>query len=142
MRSPNIDLTQRLNSLKKFFYKFKRIPTYEEMLDLFGVSSKNAVSGIINKLIEVGVVVKDDDGKVSPTNLFFSLPLLGSIKAGFPTLEDYPENLSEREYLSLDEYVIGKADRCYALKVSGDSMIDEGIRPADTVLIDSKRLIK
>jgi SOS regulatory protein LexA len=120
----------RLSTLKKFYRKYKRLPSYAEMLKLFDLSSKNAIFKIINKWIEEGLLKKIHD-KLSPTSKFFSLPLLGIIKAGFPILAE--EN---RDYLTLDEYLIEKPDSSFLLKVSGDSMINAGIFDGDLVVIE------
>lgn len=135
MRSLIETHTKRLNALKKFYAKTRRLPTYAEMLKIFRVSSKNAAFQIVSRMISEGVISKEVDGRLAPTNLFFSLPLLGSIKAGSPTTDE----ATEHEHISLDEYVVGNSENMYLLRVSGDSMIDEGIRPGDMVLIDKKR---
>lgn len=105
------------------------------MLKLFHISSKNAVFRIVSKWIDEHIVTKDAGGRLVPTDAFFSLPLLGSIKAGPPTQEE----TTGHEYLSLDTYVVGNPDNTYLLKVSGDSMIQEGIKPGDMVVLDRKR---
>lgn len=134
MRTPADTQTNRLHALKKFFHRFRRFPTYDEMLFLFQLSSKNAVFKIVQKWIDAGILAKDSSQLV-PTDKFFSLPLLGTIRAGSPTVDDtFPV-----ESVSLDTYVVGNSENTYLLKVSGDSMIDEGIRPGDMVLIDRKR---
>ncbi|MBP6994134.1 LexA family transcriptional regulator [Candidatus Woesebacteria bacterium] len=134
MRTPSDTQTNRLHALKKFFHRFRRFPTYDEMLSLFHVSSKNSIFKIVQKWIDAGILVKDSNQLV-PTDAFFSLPLLGTIRAGSPTVEDN----ALTESISLDSYVVGNSENTYLLKVSGDSMIDEGIHPGDMVLIDRKR---
>ena len=58
----------------------------------------------------------------------FRLPLLGKIAAGQPI-----EAIEDQAHLDLAEYFIGP-DR-YALRVSGESMIDVGILDGDTVIL-------
>lgn len=70
--------------------------------------------------------------KINPSSL--SLPLLGTIKAGVPTQED-----SSDEPVSLDQYLVPSPGHSYLLRVSGDSMINEGITPGDLVILDKKR---
>jgi repressor LexA len=59
-----------------------------------------------------------------------SLPIVGNIRAGMlqPAIEDITG------YLSVDNSLI-KGDGCYFLRVEGDSMINKGILPGDSVLI-------
>lgn len=58
----------------------------------------------------------------------FKLPLLGKIAAGLPI-----EAIEDQVHLDLAEFFIGP-DR-YALRVSGDSMMDAGIMDGDTVIL-------
>jgi repressor LexA len=124
--------TDYLSQIKKFYAAYKRLPSYSEMLKLFNLSSKNAVYKIVHKWIEEGLLNKEN-GKLAPAAQFFSLPLLGMVKAGHPILAD--ENKS---YLTLDEYLIADPTSSFLLKVRGDSMIDAGIFEDDLVVIDSK----
>lgn len=123
----------RLSLIKKFYRRYRRLPSYSEMLKLFDLASKNAVFKIIHKFIEEGFIKKEDD-KLAPTSKFFSLPLYGVIKAGFPIIAD-----EDKSYLSLEEYLIEDPQDSFLLKVSGDSMIDAGIFDGDIVIIERSR---
>ncbi len=123
----------RLGAVKKFFRKNRRLPSYSEMLKIFGFSSKNAVFKIMQKWIEEGLI-KKEDRKLAPTSKFFSLPLLGLIKAGFPILSE-----EDRSYLTLDDYLIEDPQSSFLLKVSGDSLIGIGIFDGDIVIIERKK---
>lgn len=127
-------MKDRLAELKRFYKKHSRLPSYSEMLKLFSVASKNAVFKIVNKWIEEGLLQKDAGNKLAPTSRLFALPYLGVIKAGFPILAE--EN---REYLSLDDYLIGDPNSSFLLKVSGDSMEGVGIFEGDIVIVERKR---
>ncbi len=122
-----------LNSVRRFYRAHHRLPSYSEMLRLFGFASKNAVYKIVHKWLEEGLLVKDGN-KFSPAVKFFALPLVGVVKAGFPILAD--EN---KEYLSIDEYLIDDPQSSFLLKVSGDSLINAGIFDGDIVIIKSKK---
>lgn len=122
-------LEKRLNAIKKFYFKNKRLPSYEEMLSLFDVSSKNSVFKVIGQLVEDGFISKKD-GKLAPTSRFFALPLLGMVKAGYPILSE-----EQKKYLTLDEYLIEDPTSSFLLTVSGDSLIDLGIYEGDIVII-------
>lgn len=123
----------RLGAVKRFFRRYRRLPSYSEMLKLFGFSSKNAVFKVVQKWIEEGFI-KKESGKFAPTAQFFSLPLLGNIKAGFPILAE--ENKS---YLTLDDYLIEDPQSSFLLKVSGDSLSGIGIFDGDIVIIERKK---
>lgn len=120
------------NQIDSFYQREKRMPTYSEMLKLFGFKSKNAVYKIVNKMIEAGLVAKDHLGRLVPAQSFGEIPMLGLVKAGFPS--DAEESVLDT--VSLEDLLIGKKELTYMLEVDGDSMIDAHIQKGDTVLVE------
>ena len=120
------------NKLTNFYQREKRMPTYTEMLALFGFKSKNAVAKLVDKFIEAGIVAKDHLGRLIPEDSFNNIPLLGSVKAGFPS--DVAEEM--KETVNLDDYLVSKKGSTYMLEVDGDSMIDAHITDGDMVLVE------
>lgn len=110
------------------------MPNYQEIMDLVGFKSKNAVYKLINKLIDEGAVEKDSKGKLTPSRTFGEVPLLGLVEAGFPTTTE--EEVLET--MSLDSYLIKHKESTYLLEVKGDSMIDEGIKEGDLVIVERR----
>jgi repressor LexA len=120
------------NILQKFYEREKRMPSYSEMTNLFGFKSKNAVARLVDKLIDAGMVTKDSLGRLLPTNSFNEVPLLGLVKAGFPSPgEDVLETT-----MNIDNFLIQKKDKTYILEVDGDSMIDAHIADGDLVIAE------
>ena len=110
------------------------MPGYTEMLDLFEYRSKNAVYKLLNRLQELDIIYKEENGKIVPgPKLTGSVQLLGSVKAGFPTPA---EEQSEVEMVNLDDFLVDRPDSTFMLKVSGDSMVDAGIYEGDHVLVE------
>lgn len=117
--------------LMQFYRSHKRMPSYSEMMKLFGYKSKNAVFKLVEKFVEAGIVMKDAMGKLIPNNLFDEVPLLGSVKAGFPS------DVSEvRDSMNLEDFLIDKSKDTYILEVDGDSMIDAHIADGDMVIVE------
>ncbi len=123
---------EHTDKLISFYRREKRMPTYTEMMRLFGYKSKNAVARLVEKFIDAGVVAKDHLGRLIPDASFDSIPLLGLVKAGFPA--DVAEE--SRDTVNLDDYLIAKKDTTYMLEVDGDSMIDAHIADGDMVLVE------
>lgn len=121
-----------IQHLRSFYQDHKRLPSYQEMCSLFGFSSKKASFDLAKKLIAAGILAKDSTGHLIPKNLTPSLPVLGSIAAGYPTTADQFFWGS----LSLEQYIVQNPDRSYVLKVSGDSMVDAGIHDGDFVIVE------
>lgn len=125
-------MDKKLDKLKQFYRKEKRMPSYAEMMKLWGYKTKSAVSFVVKKLIEEGFIYKDGTGHLIPRRIFSELKVLGLIEAGFPT------SASEEmiDTMSLDEFLIENKEATYMLKVKGDSMIDAGIMQGDLVLVE------
>ena len=56
--------------LESFYRAEKRMPSYSEMMKLFGYKSKNAVFKLVEKLVDAGLVVKDHLGRLVPSDTF------------------------------------------------------------------------
>lgn len=69
-----------------------------------------------------------DQSKVLP------IPFLGRVAAGQPI-----ERLADNEFIEIPKYLIKNTRDLFALKVEGDSMIDEGIFDGDTLVIQSQK---
>lgn len=102
------------------------------MMKLFGFKSKNAVYQVVNKFIEAGLVAKDHLGRLVPESALNDTPMLGLVKAGFPSpTEDILETR-----INIDDFLIQKKESTYILEVDGDSMIDAHIADGDMVIAE------
>lgn len=117
------------------FYKhFRRFPGYQEIMKLTGFKSKNAVYKLINKMVETGLVEKDNHGHLIPSKSLDEVPLLGLVEAGIPTMIDDEQT----DTINLDDYLIKHRDESFVLEVKGDSMVDEGIKEGDLVVVERR----
>lgn len=124
-----------LAKLKKFQADHGRLPSYGELAALLKFKSKNAAAYVVRKWIDAGIVRKDGVGKLTPGRAFRALRMLGTVAAGFPS----PAEEENVDTISLDEWLIGNREASFMLKVSGDSMVDAGIRPGDMVILERGR---
>lgn len=123
--------------VKKFFYDKKRMPTYREIRDrILKTKSMKQTVGFVDALIEEGLVMKDSVGKLLPTDLFGSVKKLGYVEAGFPS----PAEEELIDTMTLDQWLLRNREATYMLEVKGESMINAGIRPGDTALVERGRL--
>jgi repressor LexA len=130
-------------------------PSFEEMKDALDLKSKSGVHRLISALEERGFirrlpnraraleVLRMPDGKGAPigvpanvvamppraANDMLELPLHGRIAAGTPI-----EALQGTDTLPVPAALLGPGEH-YALEVSGDSMVEEGILDGDYALI-------
>jgi repressor LexA len=135
MRKP---LIEYLTELKTFYREEKRMPSFSEMLGLFEVKSKNAVSRIVSELARKNCILRDTKGRILPGVSFHGVKVLGYVEAGFPA----PAEEQLVDTITLDEYLVQNHHDTFMLKVSGDSMIDAGIQPGDLVLLERGRVAR
>jgi repressor LexA len=127
----------RLPVLEDFIHRQGRAPTLDEIRALFHVSSKNTASVIASQFVNAGALTRTATGRLAlpPSRRAMPLRILGSVAAGFPS----PAEEALLDTLTLDEYLIAHPESTFMLKVEGDSMIEAGILPGDTVLVERGR---
>lgn len=114
------------------------MPTYSEMMKLFGFKSKNAVFKVVEKLMDAGLVAKDHLGRLIPAKGFSEIQMAGFVTAGLPATVE--EELAET--VSLDDLLVKNKSLTYMLEVDGDSMIDAHIEEGDMVLVERANTAK
>lgn len=129
---------QYQTKLESFYSQNKRMPTYREMMKLFGFKSKNAVFRIVEKMVEAGIVAKDHLGRLMPIHSFGEIQMAGLVTAGLPA------NVEEELFdtINLEDMLIGKKELTFMLEVDGDSMIDAHIEKGDMVLVEKTNVAK
>lgn len=125
-------LRSRIEKISDFYHQTGRMPSFSEMGDMLGLSSKNGVSKLVKKLEEMKVLEKDSKGRLIPRSISHPIRMLGTVEAGFPSPAE--EELADN--ISLDDLLIQNRQATFLLKVSGDSMMDAGILPGDMVIVD------
>lgn len=111
-------------------------PSFREIQAALGLKSVSTVTFHVQNLIEAGyltnvkgyrgrralqVVAKEEDA-------LLSLPLLGAIAAGCPI-----EAITDGETIAVPPVFAGPGH--YALKVQGDSMIEDGVLDGDVIIV-------
>jgi SOS regulatory protein LexA len=125
-------MEKHYRKILEFYRTSKRMPGYQEIMEMTGFHSKNAVFRLINRLVKAGFIEKDSQGHIIPRRIFGITRVLGVVEAGFPS----PAEEELLDTMSLDEFLISNKEATFILKVSGNSMIDAGIMPKDLVLVE------
>ena len=129
-----------LDYIKHYFDVHEEAPTMAEIGKQFGMSSLASVHNVVSILEREGLIrripnvsrgielVKDEAADKN-----FEIPLLGIVAAGQPieAVLDYETVCIPRDML--------RPGRMFALRVRGDSMIDEQIREDDYVVVQSQQ---
>lgn len=143
-----VPLTRRQRDILEFLREYTSreglSPTLEEIAQHFGVN-KVTVFGHVSELERKGVIeraapgisrglriVEDDAPEESASQRGSGVQILGRIAAGAPI-----EAIEDPEQLDLADLVPSDRD-VYALRVRGDSMIEDSIRDGDLVLIERR----
>ena len=127
-----------LDYLKGFIDEHGYSPSFEEICRAFGYTSLATVHEHLTNLEAKGYIRKSYRGsrsievalEVEPS---VALPLLGTVAAGRPILA-----IEDAETLTVPSDMVPKRFRHYALRVSGDSMIDEQIRDGDHIVVRAR----
>jgi len=129
-------------------------PTYREIGDALNIASTNGVADHVKALIRKGYLKKaNNNGAVGGVarglqltsksqsrrrGAVVSVPLVGTVAAGAPILAD--ENYEKT--LHLDRSMTGGGTTTFALRVRGESMIEEGIMDGDLVIVRQQNTAK
>ena len=134
-----------LDFITRFLERHGHQPSYAQIARHFGVKSRATIAKHITALEKRGLLARQhEDGsfglniKVEDTTAdsLVEVKLLGQIAAGAP-LEAVADG---EERIPVPRFLLGrvKPERVYALRVKGDSMIDEHICDGDIALIENR----
>ncbi len=123
-----------LDFIEKYKTKKGYSPSFEEIRKYLKLKSVSTIHYHIKKLEEQGLLKKEENSPRSVDVLekekMLNIPLLGVIAAGQPI-----EAIENRESIAVPKSRIIGNGEFYALRVSGNSMIEENINNGDVVLV-------
>lgn len=151
--TPQPPLTRRQRQILDFYQAYTEehqlSPTLEEVAQHFGLN-KVTIFGHVSELERKGALLRsgkgisralqvpddDPDGAAAAARDGYHIPLLGRIAAGAPL-----EVLESPESFDLGD-LVPKDQDVYALRVTGDSMIEDGIHDGDLVIVEPRKTAK
>ena len=133
-------LTKRQKQIFDYINKFIKdknySPSFEEIRRHFRFVSKSTVHHHIKTLKEKGCLNHTrtiELSKNKKSSGLVEIPLLGTIAAGQPI-----EAIEDRETIAVQKNKLPRNGEVYALRVVGNSMIDENIDDGDMVIVKSQ----
>lgn len=126
---------QVLDFIKKYIDKYDYAPSLEEIKKHLRLSSVSTAHYHVEALKNMGFLRKDENQPraldVFAKQKLVQIPLLGRIAAGAPieAIED------KKESIAVPQDKIKTGNNCFALQVTGKSMIDENIDDGDIVIV-------
>src|SRR5437764_7628515 len=133
-----------LDYITRFLAKHGHQPSYAQIARHFGVSSKATIAKHVAALEKRGLIRREHEPGLftlglrmdeAPADSICEVRLVGTIAAGVPI-----DAVEDVETICVPRFMLGRVrpDRIYALRVKGDSMIDEHICDGDIALIESR----
>lgn len=123
-----------LDNLRDYFQKCHVLPSYAEMQEMFGVTSRGVAEYFVKKLKAAGYLETTCNKHLAPTRKFFERSWPGSVRAGFPT----PATEALGDSISIDDYLVAKPSATILVTVKGDSMVDAAILPGDILIVERR----
>lgn len=65
MRTLKIKTAEAIKKIRQFHKDKRRMPTLEEMCEIFGFASKRSSFLLVERLVEAGLLNKDDKGRIT-----------------------------------------------------------------------------
>src|SRR6266508_4449877 len=133
-----------LDYITRFLAKHGHEPSYTQIARHFGVNSKATIAKHISALEKRGLIKREHEPghftlavrfEEAGPDAVCEVPLCGRIAAGVPI-----DAIEDIEMICVPRFLLGRVrpERIYALRVKGDSMIDEHICDGDIALIESR----
>lgn len=136
-------ITKRQREVLDFIQLYSKkkgyAPSLEDICKHFKLSSVSTAHFHVSKLKKEGYLERLKNRaraiSVPEKESLVKIPLLGIIAAGEPI-----EAIQQNEFISIPKTKLPKNGEVYALRVSGNSMIDENIRDGDVVLVKQQQV--
>lgn len=123
-----------LAKLQDYYADNNVLPPYSTIMALLGLRSKSPVAALIARLKLQGFLESTPEKRLKPGKRFFERPIFDSVQAGAARQADD----SRYDTLTIDEYLVESPSNTVLINVKGDSMIDAGIMPGDTVVVEKR----
>jgi SOS regulatory protein LexA len=119
-----------LASIQDHYARQRAMPSFAEVARAAGISV-STVAFHVESLKSNGYLGATETGRLVPGKAFFQRTVVSSVRAGLPAYADD----SAPEPMLIDEYLIDAPSRTFLLTVKGESMVDAGLMPGDTVVV-------
>jgi site-specific DNA-methyltransferase (adenine-specific) len=131
-------ITKRQKQVLDFIADYRQrkgyAPSLDEIRKKLRIASVSTAHFHVSKLRDLGYLAKEENMPraidVVGREAMIKIPLLGTIAAGQPI-----EAIEDKELIAVPKSKIPTSSKVYALRVVGNSMIDEHIKDGDVILV-------
>lgn len=131
---------QTYNFIASYSKKHGFAPSLEEIKKHLKLSSVSTAHHHVQKLKELGLIYKEENQPRAVATReglkTIEIPIVGNIAAGQPI---EVMEITDPETISLSQGEVPSSGKLFALRVQGDSMIEEGIFDGDIVVIKEQK---
>ncbi len=122
---------EHLDKLREYYAEHRVLPSFSVIAKLVGLKTTSAVSAMVGRMKEAGILDAAPDRRLQPGKRFFEREVLDNVQAGMPQSANEPGI----EALNIDSYLIDNPSRSVLLTVKGESMVEAGLMSGDTVVV-------
>lgn len=136
-----MELTRRqqqlMDCVRKHMAETGVFPTLREIAACMGIQSVSTVHAHLKNLKEKGVDLMAVETVEPAEQAAITIPLFGWVVAGTPAdVCEFQENIE------VPTSLVPNPNRTYALRITGDSMIDEHICEGDIVIVEKRSVAR
>lgn len=140
----DMGITKKQKAILEFIENYQRknniSPSLEEIKKHFKLNAVSTVFGHIERLKKEGFIEKKWNSKrgikIIKSEITKRIPCVGLVSAGMPI-----DVLEDKEYIDIPDFLLSNGE-IFALKVSGNSMVDEGIYDGDYIILKKSTNLK
>lgn len=128
-----------LDFINVYTRKNRVSPSLQEICKGLKLKSVSTIHQHIKELEETGYLKKENGRhrsiEIYKNEAMVKIPLLGIISAGQPI-----EAIQDKELIAVPKSKVSSSSEVYALRVMGESMIDENINDGDIILVKHQKI--
>ena len=130
----NIDSTY-LARLQDYYAENGVLPPYSTIMGIVGMKSKSPVAALVARLKLQGYLESTPEKRLKPGRTVLRASHLRQCARRF---SQPGRGHANHDTLTIDEFLVSHPSSTVLVNVKGDSMIDAGILPGDTVIVEKR----
>lgn len=126
---------QHLAKLRDYYARHGVLPSFSGIANILGFKATSAVACMMERLKPEGYFSTTPEGRLQPGPRFFEYTVVNTVQAGAPQ----PLNDVTPYSTRIDERLVKVPSMTVLAKVKGESMLEAGLMPGDTVIVERER---
>lgn len=121
-----------LGKLRDYYAEHRGLPSFAAIGKLLNLRSTSSVAAMVKRMRDVGYLESGHGGRIQPGDRFFERS-----RSEVPVPAGIPQAAQDvtSDTVAIDTYLIDEPSRTLLIRVKGDSMVNAGLLPDDTVVV-------